>query len=141
MDKAKETFEDFLREKGLRSTAQRALILDTFLKTEKHVSAEEFFLIIKKKDSSIGLATVHRNLKLLRDAGLAREVDFADGKKRFEHLLGHQHHDHLICVKCGTSIEVFNKDIEKLQEKLALSRGFKPQTHRMDIFGICSHCG
>jgi len=140
MEGAKETLGRYLKEKDLRNTGQRSLILDVFLGVEKHVSAEELFGIIKKKVKGIGLATVHRSLKLFRDAGIAREVDFNDGRKRYEHQLGHRHHDHLICLKCGASIEVYSGEIEKLQEKMARSRGFWPKAHRMDIFGTCADC-
>ncbi len=140
MDKEFDIFNGYLKKQGLKFTQQRQKILSCFLKTEKHVSAEEFYRLVSNLDSGIGYATVYRNLKLLRQAGLAREVDLGDRISRFEHNYGHKHHDHLICVKCGKLIEIFSPQIERLQEKLSQAAGFKATRHKMDIFGYCKRC-
>ncbi|MBI5399655.1 transcriptional repressor [Candidatus Saganbacteria bacterium] len=140
MNKEREIFIRFLEKSGLKATAQRATVLDIFLKTEKHVSADDLFSLVKKTNTEIGHATVHRTLKLIKAAGLAREVDFGEGKKRYEHLFGHKHHDHLVCLKCGKTIEVLDPKIEKLQANLASGHGFKVSHHRLEILGICKSC-
>jgi len=133
-------FHSYLRQKGLKLTQQRDRILEVFLTTEKHFSAEELHILIKKKYPSIGFTTVYRTMKVISAAGLASEADFNDGIKRLEHKFGHEHHDHLICLKCGKFFEVVDKDIENLQEKLAKRYHFKSTDHKMDIFGFCSKC-
>ncbi len=140
MDKELSLFHSYLKEKNLKNTKQRDKILEIFLRTEKHLSAEDLYKIIKEKFPDIGYTTVYRTIKLIRESGLAREVDFSDGFKRIEHNFGHQHHDHLICLKCGRFFEVVDKDIEKLQEKLAQRFNFKTVNHKMDIFGYCQRC-
>lgn len=140
MQKEKEIFERFLKENNLKKTKQREKILNLFLKVEDHLSADEFYGLIKKKIPWIGYTTVYRTLKLFSRCGLAREVDMGDGIKRFEHKFGHGHHDHLICVKCGKSIEVVDPEIEKLQEKLIRREGFTLLRHRLEIFGVCPQC-
>jgi Fur family ferric uptake transcriptional regulator len=137
---AKSRFEQFLEERGLRMTPQRSLIVDVFLKTERHVSSEDLYSLVKRKDRAVGQATVYRTLKLLSESGIAREVDFGEGLTRYEHEYGHEHHDHLICERCRKSIEVVDPRIEELQEKLARDHGFVMTSHKLDIFGLCAKC-
>lgn len=140
MAKEIDIFIDFLKKKDLKLTNQRGEILETFIKTEKHLTVEELYNIIKRKDPNVGQATVFRTLKLICEAGIAREVDLGDKKIRYEHKYGHQHHDHLVCVKCGRSIEVMDPEIERLQSRLCKKFGFISQKHKMEIFGICKRC-
>ena len=140
MHKELEIFDGFIKSKGLRHTSKRERILETFLSVERHVSADELYKVVKRKDSSIGYTTVYRALKLLAECGLSREIDFGDGTLRFEHNYGHEHHDHLVCTKFGKFIEVVKPKIEKLQEDLAKEHGFTPMNHKLQIFGICRGC-
>lgn len=130
----------FIRRKGLRYTGQRNKILAAFLSTEHHVSVEELHKLLKKSDKAIGYTTVYRTMKLFLESGLAQEVEFGDGVPRYEHKYGHQHHDHLICIKCGRYLEVMNSRIEKMQDALARESGFNPLSHTLRIFGICKNC-
>jgi Fur family ferric uptake transcriptional regulator len=140
MKPARAEFEGYLEGKGLRLTPQRSLILDVFLGREGHMTPEDLYMLVKRRDRSIGQATVYRTLKLLTESGMAREVDFGDGVLRYEHEFGHSHHDHLICLRCKKSIEVLDPAIEALQERLAERHGFLIKGHRMDMFGICREC-
>ena len=140
MKKEHDIFIDFLRNKGRKLTKQREVILEVFLKTEEHLSVEDLYKITKRKDKTIGQATVFRTLKLLCGADLAREIDLGDKKKRFEHKYKHSHHDHLICLECGRLIEVINPRIEKLQIELCKKEGFESLRHRLEIFGVCLKC-
>jgi Fur family ferric uptake transcriptional regulator len=79
-------------------------------------------------------------MKILADCGLAREIDLADGITRYEHLYNHQHHDHMICMECGNSIEFYNADIEALQDAASEQLGFKVLDHKLQIYGLCKHC-
>jgi len=140
MHKEYEIFEDFLKTKNLKLTKQRSEVLKYFLKIEKHLSVEDLYDTIKKNNPSIGHATVFRTIKLLCEADIAREVNFADKIIRYEHKYGHEHHDHLTCLKCGKFVEAMDPKIEELQIKLCEQFGFIPQRHRMEIFGICEKC-
>jgi Fur family ferric uptake transcriptional regulator len=80
-------------------------------------------------------------MKILADCGLAREIDLADGITRYEHLYNHQHHDHMICMQCGISIEFYNADIEALQDEASEQLGFKVLDHKLQIYGLCRDCG
>ncbi len=136
----KQVFLEHIQKAGLRRTAQRDLILDIFLKTEEHLSSEDLYWLIQKEDDSIGHTTVYRTLKLLTDAGLAREVRFGDGKTYYEHHYDHEHHDHIICTECGKVVEFFSPEIETLQVEMAEKFGFKLTHHSLRILGLCENC-
>jgi len=140
MKKEIEILEKFITEKGLRYTPQREEILKVFLSVEKHLSVNELHKIVKKENPRIGYVTIYRTMKLLEDAGLCNEINFGDGISRFEHRYGHEHHDHLICVKCGSFIEVVKPKIEELQKRLAKEKKFTVLRHKLQMFGICSKC-
>ncbi len=140
MKSAKNILRQYLKNNGLLHSKQREQILDIFLKTEKHPTINDLYDLVRKKTPKIGLATVYRSMKVICGAGLARETDFGDGTKRFEHKYKHQHHDHLVCLKCGRIIEIISPEIEKLQENLAKKHRFNAVRHRMEIFGLCKTC-
>ncbi len=136
----KEVLEDYIHSKNLRHSEQRVQILEIFLKSERHLTAEELYGMVKKKNPSTGFATIYRTLKLLIEAGLCRELQVENGLTRYEHLYGHQHHDHLICTNCGRFVEIISPEIEELQEKIARENGFRLRRHRLELYGICKKC-
>ena len=140
MSKEKQLLKKFLIEKNLRSTSRRSIILETFLKEEGHITAEELYRKVLKKDSSIGIATVYRALKLFNEAGIARMSQFGKGEALYEHNYLHGHHDHLICKQCGEIIEFENPEIEKIQERVASKHHFKITSHRLELYGLCLNC-
>jgi Fur family transcriptional regulator, ferric uptake regulator len=131
---------DYLRQNKLKVTPHRELILETFLNHEGHRSVEDIYRTVRKEDPRVGYTTVYRTMKLLAECGLAREIDLADGLTRYEHLFNHQHHDHMICMECGTSIEFFNEEIESVQDAASEQLGFKVLDHRLQIYGVCRKC-
>ena len=140
MKSAENILRQYLKNNGLLHSKQREQILDIFLKTEKHLTVDDLCQLVRKKNPRVGLATVYRAMRVICGAGLAREVDFGDGVRRFEHEYRHQHHDHLVCLKCGRVIEVMSPEIKKLQERLAKKHNFTPVRRRMKIFGTCRTC-
>ena len=93
MKSPKAVLVQYLKDKGIRTSKQREHVLDVFLKAEKHLTMAGLYEIVRKKHPSIGYATVYRAMKVICDAGLAREVNFGQGGSRFEHEYGHEHHD------------------------------------------------
>ena len=136
----KAIFQEHIQASGLRRTGQRDLILEIFLSTEDHLSSEDLYNLVHKKDPTVGHTTVYRTLKLLTEAGLAREVRFGDNKTYYEHHYNHDHHDHMICTECGRVIEFFSADIESLQDEMADKFGFRPTHHSLRMWGVCSEC-
>ncbi len=133
-------FKEYLGSKKLKQTTHRKLILETFLAGEGHRSVEDIYREVRSEDPRIGYTTVYRTMKLLIEAGLAREIDLADGLTRYEHLYNHKHHDHLVCTGCGASIEFFNAELEELQDSASLRLGFKVLDHKLQVYGLCSAC-
>lgn len=140
MKSPKDMFNQYLRNEGIRYSEQREYILDIFLKVEKHLTTAELYGFVRKKYLKIGYATVYRAMKVICKSGLAEEIDFGDGISRYEHRYGHEHHDHLICLRCNRFIEAVKPGIETLQKKMAQEHGFTPIRHKMQIFGICKKC-
>lgn len=137
---AKLKFHKYLSDQGLRRTQPRDVVVDIFLRTEKHVSTEELFNIVRRKNKNIGYATVARTLHLLEDAKLCRQVDMGDRIVRYEHEYQHEHHDHIVCTKCGKIVEVHSKRLEKIQDSLVAEHGFKQISHKLTIYGLCPKC-
>ena len=134
-------FEQALRERGLKSTSQRDDIARAFFGAAEHLSVEELHGAVKKVNARVGYATVYRTLKLLKECGLAAERHFDDGQARYEPTEDEeQHHDHIICERCGKIVEFNSEEIEKLQERIARFLGFVVSRHRMELYGICAEC-
>jgi len=140
MRSAKTVFRQYLKESGMLVSHQRKQILAAFVNTKNHPTVDDLYNTIRKKNPKIGLATVYRTMRAICDSGLAGEVDFGDGVRRFEHRYRRQHHHHLVCIKCGRVIEITNGKIENLQKKLAREHNFTSTKDTMKIFGICSKC-
>ncbi len=130
----------YMSKKGLRSTDQRRLIVETFFRSDNHVSIEELLAQVRIKDSRVGYATVYRTLKLLTECGVANERRFGDGLTRYELADDVAHHDHLICVGCGDIIEFEEPRIEELQEGVARKYGFELRSHKHELYGFCPKC-
>ena len=135
-----EILEQFIKNKGIRHSKPRQRILQIFLTTERHLSVQELYELVIKKFPSIGIATIYRTMSLACEAGLAREIDFGEGNIRYEHFYGHEHHDHLVCLKCGSFREITNSIIEKEQKRIARENGFELIKHRHVLYGICPLC-
>ena len=126
--------------KGLRSTGQRRLIVETFFRAPNHVSIEELLAEVRTEDKRVGYATVYRTLKLLAECGVANERKFSDGLTRYELADEASHHDHLICLECGDIIEFEEPRIETLQEQVAHRYGFLLRSHKHEMYGVCPKC-
>ncbi len=128
----------YLEEHGLKRTNQRELILDCFLAASGHVSSEDLYQQIREENPRIGYTTVYRTMKLLVEAGLAEERNFDDGVTRYE--IEHEHHDHLVCTKCGRIVEFECQMIERAQMEIAEKYHFRVLRHRHELYGLCEGC-
>ena len=132
--------EQYMARHGLKSTRQRTLIVDTFLALQGHLSVEEVWNKVREQDAKVSVATVYRTMKLLNECGLAHARNFGDGQTRYEAAAGREHHDHLICTRCGTIVEFENDRIEAMQEAVARKHGFAVTSHKMELYGLCQNC-
>jgi Fur family ferric uptake transcriptional regulator len=126
-----------LKEAGLKVTHPRTKILEILQSNpEFHLSADAIHSHLSSNNESIGLATVYRVLTQLEMAGLIQKNQFKENQSTYE--IKKQHHDHLICTKCGKIIEFINDDLEKLQEKISDNYQFRLDSHVMTLFGECT---
>ncbi len=141
VDRLRARLQSYMAKKGLRSTAQRRLIVDTFFEGASHMTIEDLLTEVRARDRGIGYATVYRTLKLLAECGVASERRFGDGLSRYELADdASAHHDHLICVSCGIIIEFEEPAIEALQEDIARRYGFAVTSHKHEMYGTCPDC-
>src|SRR5712691_4809603 len=126
-----------LRLPGGKRSSKRDRILNIFLRQEGHLSADDLCDLVRREDAGVGRATVYRTLQWMVEAGVARKVDFGEGRSRFEPSFGHPRHFHLICTKCHQSSEFLSSDVEALMEEVAASRGFTAVQSVVQIYGTC----
>jgi Fur family ferric uptake transcriptional regulator len=135
-----ELFYSYLRQNGLKKTYQKDLILETFLNTEGHLSVEDIYALVKKRDRKVGVVTVFRTLKSLTACGIAREITLGDGLTRFEHSYHHPHHHHIVCTECHRAIEFVCPELERIQNEIIQKYHFQPIHHRFQTYGLCEDC-
>ena len=130
-----------VKQKGLKYTEQREIVLDILLNAKEHLTAEEVYNEIKKKylNSNIGIATVYRALSFLEEVDLITSINFGTDGKKYESN-SKSHHDHLICTSCGKIIEFMDDEIEKRQDKIAKKNKFRIVSHSMQLYGTCESC-
>lgn len=129
-----------LRPAGGKRSSKRDRILTLFLRQEGHLSADDLYDLVRREDAGIGRATVYRTLQWMVDAGVARKVDFGEGRSRFEPSFHHPRHFHLVCTTCHQSSEFLSSDVEQLMEEIAAARHFKPNQIVVQIYGQCEAC-
>ncbi|MFN8061369.1 MAG: transcriptional repressor [Vicinamibacterales bacterium] len=139
MEAPSAAFEN-LKPVGGKRSGKRDLIVKVFLRQEGHLSADDLVDIIRREDHHISRATVYRTLQWMVEAGIARKVDFGEGRFRFEHSYRHPRHYHLICKECNRSSEFLSSDIEALVEEVAEARNFAARQSVVQIYGTCEDC-
>lgn len=137
---ARALFSRHIKGVGLKHTTQRDTILETFLGTRDHLSTEQLLQLVRQRDAKIGLTTVYRTLKLLRDCGLASEVAFHDGVVRYEHQHKRRSHHHMVCTGCGASAEFFSPEVDKVEKEIGRRFHYETTRHTFQIYGLCESC-
>ena len=126
-----------LKTNGLKATPQRVAVLKE-LDKKTHPTMDEMYESIKKEHPSISLATVYKNVNILREHGIVIEINVPNGKMKYDYLS--VPHIHMVCTECKKIVEFFDAELEKLQEDVALSNGFTLQSHNMLLYGVCKEC-
>jgi len=140
MKNEEKKFREYLGSKGLKFTPERELILREVFSTHDHFEVDDLFVKLYHKNAHISRATVYRTLNLLVQGGLLRQVISGERHSHYEHILGHRHHDHLVCLRCGKLIEFSNRKIEDLQDEVCKKHNFEPYSHLLQINGFCWDC-
>ena len=138
LERLRQNLDDYMLEKGLRTTEQRSLIIKTLFDSTEHLTIDELLERVRSVDSRVGYATVYRTMKMLAEGGIANELHFGDGMTRYEVADENAHHDHLICEECGQITEFEEPLIEELQERIALRYGFVATHHKHELYGHCA---
>ena len=129
-----------LKGNGLKVTDPRLKILDLFEShADEHLSAEDVYRILLDEGIEVGVATIYRVLTQFEQAGILLRHHFETGKAVYELNRG-EHHDHLVCVKCGDVTEFHNEEIERLQDKIAQDNGYRIVDHALYMYGVCGKC-
>ena len=137
MSDALTALEHHVRQSGLRMTRQRKVIAEVIIELEGHVNIEQLYDEVRKRDKNIGYATLYRTIKLLREVGIVSSTQFGEGPARYESNVARDHHDHLVCTRCGLIIEFENDEIERLQLEVAKKYGMVLTDHTMELYGVC----
>ncbi len=138
-------FKKILKEKGLKITKQRMVVLKALASCEdKHLTAEEIYEIVKADFPEIGLATVYRTIQLLVELDLVESIQLGDGYVRYEigKFQGEEthHHHHLICLECGKIISFRDDLLDELEARIMESASFQVINHEVKLYGYCKEC-
>lgn len=132
---------DFFRQYGIRKTCPRSEVLKAIRSmTAHHFSVEDVLMRLKSTARAISRASAYRSINLFAAKGFLRATDLAEHVQVYELVRPGEHHDHLCCSACGAIIEFTHSGLEALQEKVCRSRGFKPASHLLRIWGLCRKC-
>ncbi|HZD60385.1 MAG TPA: transcriptional repressor [Anaerolineae bacterium] len=133
-------FKNFIEAKGLIFTPERQSVAEEVFSNHDHLNAENVLKNLKTRGSKVSRATVYRALDLLVESGLVEKIDLGDDKFAYEHVAGHPHHDHLVCLRCGGVQEFEEPLIEQLQAWACEKANFKATGHNLNIYGYCKNC-
>lgn len=139
----KRRFEEHLQKEGQRLTSQRSQVFESIFATHAHFTAETLFGWLRESGElgrAVSRATVYRTLDLLERGGFIESFNTGMGEKVYEHVMGHQHHDHMVCEECGRIEEFHDEAIEALQQENAAKHGFELRSHLLRLSGLCKRC-
>jgi Fur family ferric uptake transcriptional regulator len=139
---ALESMEGSLKERGVRLTRQRQILLELIDKTGEHLDAESLFQLAKERDPKINRVTVYRTLKMLKAGGLVDELDLMHygGDQHYYETRLKQEHAHVICMRCGKVEEFFGEPLQRLRKQIESHFGFQILLARTEVGGYCAHC-
>ncbi|WP_448760240.1 Fur family transcriptional regulator [Actinomyces oricola] len=123
-----------------RATRQRAAVADLLARTEEFRSAQQIHAALEAEGTKIGLATVYRNLTAMAEAGEVDQVRSAEGENLYRACEYHEHHHHLVCRRCGRTVEIHGKPLEAWIARISAEHGFTDISHTAELFGLCQEC-
>ena len=134
--------QNSLKERGIRLTRQRRILLDLLDRSGRHLNADTLYQMAIEKDPKLNRVTVYRTLKLLKKGGLIDELDLmhVDGDQHYYESRLKQEHAHLICLRCGKVEEFFGEPLQKMRKQVEDNLGFKIVTARTEMGGYCPDC-
>ena len=140
MGEALEKFRLFLRDRSLRMTEARETVVKIALEQRGHFDVDELVAEAERRGLEASRATVYRLLPLLMEAGIVQHAVVSGERRRYEAAFGQEHHDHLICRRCGKVVEFHFEAFEMLQREIAAKYDFELTGHFHELIGICGAC-
>lgn len=140
MKAEKEIFKKYIKKRDLKWTPERKAILEEVFSTHEHFDVEELHKRMNSRGEKISRTTIYRTIPLLLDCGLIAEALRCKDRVYYEHVYGHRHHSHMVCIKCGKVIEFEDGKIEKEKERICDKYNFEPVEYRFGIRGYCKDC-
>lgn len=129
-----------IKQQGNRLTKPRKLIIEIFTKVRYPLTAQEIQTFLKKESINIDFTSIYRTISLLISVGLIDEINWGDGKKRYEIIRRKKHHHHLVCDNCGAVENIVFKDEQWLIDKIKRKTKFQIKRHSLEFFGLCQNC-
>lgn len=131
-----------LKQRGVRLTRQRQILLELIDQSGQHLDAEKLYHLAKEQDPKLNRVTVYRTLKMLKEGGLVDELDLmhVEGDQHYYETRMKQEHAHVICLRCGKVEEFFGEPLQKLRRQVEAHFGFQVVLARTEVGGYCSHC-
>ena len=137
---AENLFREYLRDRGLKYTPERRMVLLEVLATDEHFEAEQLLFSIRQQSRRVAKATIYRTLPLLVQCGIVKRVQFGENLTRYEHTFDEGPHDHMVCERCHRIIEFDNADVVRLRTVIVAKHRFHTTAHRFQISGLCWEC-
>lgn len=137
---AENVFREYLKDRGLKYTFERRVLLESVMRRDEHFEAEQLLLELRQQGYRIAKATIYRTLPLLVTCGIIKQVQLGNKQTHYEHTYGQDPHDHLICRRCGRIIEFDSSDVARLRTLIAGRHSFYALSHRLVITGLCQVC-
>lgn len=131
-----------MRQRGVRLTRQRQILLELIDKSGQHLDAEMLYQMAKEQDPKLNRVTVYRTLKMLKQGGLVDELDLMHygGDQHFYETRMKQEHAHVICLRCGKVEEFFGEPLQRLRRQIETHFGFHILLARTEVGGYCANC-
>ena len=129
---------DTLKQAGIRITPQRHAILEYMIQFMSHPTADEIYKALEDKFPNMSVATVYNNLRVFKDAGLIKELNYSDASSRFD-FVTHDHY-HIMCEDCGKIVDFQYPGLDEIEHCASQVTGFQVNSHRLELYGTCATC-
>lgn len=125
---------------GQRSTRQRAAVIEVLRDTDTFSSAKQIHHELTARDLKVGLTTVYRTLQSLSEINAVDVLHMSTGETLYRHCESEHHHHHLVCTKCGATVEIEGSEVEQWANRVAKENGYTLEGHTAEVFGLCPKC-
>ncbi len=137
LDEVRNIFSAFLKRRNQRQTPERFAVLDEAYATDDHFDADELYIRLKQRGSSVSRATVYNTLELLIECDLVVRHQFGSNQAKYERAYSYWQHDHLICMDCNELFEFCDPRLHSIQEMIAEIFQFEIKHHSLNLYGHC----